>query len=390
MSFSWNPVNFSAKTLVFIDANLEAYQYLASGVLDQLEVRILDPEENGIFAITTQLQKFAAISGAIDAVHIFSHGSPGQLQLGSIILNSQTVEQYKRWLQQWQSCLGDEADLLIYGCNVAAGDGLSFVQQLSELTGANVAASVDLTGSSAKGGNWKLEVTTGEIKATAALKDEVMASYSGVLEIRTVTSATDDNNPGSLRNVIAQANSGDTIVFASSLANQTITLTQGEIRINPGKNITIDGANAANLTISGNNASRIFLIDANVVTSTNATIKNLKLVNGYVNPNAGAGPTNDSTKGRGGAIAGTDEASLTVENVEFNNNVADLGGGAIYMAWNSNLSVNNSKFNGNQAIAGNDERGAGAIAFVSPGTFTVRNSDFTNNRGIVGGAINSL
>jgi predicted outer membrane repeat protein len=390
MSFSDNATNFSAKTLVFIDANLEGYQYLASGVLDQVEVRILDPEQNGILAVTTELQKFAAFSGAIDAVHIFSHGSPGEVQLGSSILNSQTLEQYKNCLQQWQSLLSDDADLLIYGCNVASGDGVDFVQQLSELTGANVAASVDLTGNSAKGGNWELEVKMGEIKATAVLKPEVMASYEGVLAIRTVTSAADDNNPGSLRNAIAAANSGDTIVFDSSLAGQTITLTQGEIRINPGKNITIDGANAANLTISGNNASRIFLIDANVATSTNATIKNLKLVNGYVNPNAGAAPMNDSTKGRGGAIAGADEATLTVENVEFNNNVADLGGGAIYMAWNSNLSVNNSKFNANKAIAGNDERGAGAIAFLSPGNFTVRNSDFTNNRGIVGGAINSL
>ena len=280
MSYSWNQTNFAAKTLVFIDANLEAYKYLASGVLDQVEVRILDAEQNGIFAMTTELQKFAAISGAIDAVHIFSHGNPGELQLGSSTLNEQTLPEYKSCLQQWQSCLSDEAELLIYGCNVAAGDGVGFVQQLSELTGANVAASVDLTGSSAKGGNWNLEVTTGEIKATAVLQDEVMASYSGVLQILTVTSAADDDNPGSLRSVIAQANSGDTIAFDSSLANQTITLTRGEIRINPGKNITIDGASAANLTISGNNASRIFLIDANVATSTNATIKNLKLING--------------------------------------------------------------------------------------------------------------
>ncbi|HBE53415.1 MAG TPA: hypothetical protein DDW76_32840, partial [Cyanobacteria bacterium UBA11369] len=390
MSFSWNATNLDSKTLVFIDANIEGYQYLASGVLDKVEVRILDPEQNGIFAVTTELQKFAAISGAIDAVHIFSHGNPGEVQLGSSSLNSQTLEEYKSWLQQWQSCLGDRADLLIYGCNVAAGEGVGFVQRLSKLTGANVAASVDLTGNSAKGGNWELEAKTGEIKATAVLKPEVMASYGGVLQIRTVTSATDDDNPGSLRNAIAQANSGDTIVFDSSLANQTITLTKGEIRINPGKNITIDAANAANLTISGNNASRIFLVDANVVTSTNATIKNLKLVNGYVNANTGAGPTNESTKGRGGAIAGADEATITVENVEFNNNVADLGGGAIYTAWNSNLTVNNSKFKANQAIAGNDERGAGAIAFVSPGNLTIRNSDFEDNRGIVGGAINSL
>ena len=389
MSLSLNAT--ALKTFVFIDANLENYQHLTSGVVDEVEVRVLAKQQNGIVAVTNELQKFADTSGSIDAIHILSHGSEAQLQLGSATLNPETLEQYKSLLQRWKSLLSDEADLLIYGCNVAAGEGASFVQQLGELTGANVAASVDLTGSSAKGGNWNLAFQSGQISASAALKDEVIASYDGVLQIRTVTTAADDSlNPGSLRSVIAAATAGDTIVFDSSLANQTITLTSGEIRIDPGKNITIDGANAANLTLSGNNASRVFLVDANIGISTNATIKNLKIVNGYVNASSGAGPTNDSTRGRGGAIAGADEATLAIENVEFNNNVADLGGGAIYTAWNSNLSVINSKFDGNQAIAGNDERGAGAIAFVSPGTFTVRNSEFTNNRGIVGGAINSL
>jgi hypothetical protein len=40
--------------------------------------------------------------------------------------------------------------------------------------------------------------------------------------IITVTN-TNDNGPGSLRSAIAQANSGDTIKFASNLNNQKIT-----------------------------------------------------------------------------------------------------------------------------------------------------------------------
>lgn len=53
---------------------------------------------------------------------------------------------------------------------------------------------------------------------------------------------------------------------------------------------------------------------------------------------------------------------LTVENSQFNNNVASLGGGAIFGAYEGTVTVSGSKFDSNTATAGNDERGAGAIA----------------------------
>ena len=192
-----------------------------------------------------------------------------------------------------------------------------------------------------------------------------------------LVTTTADSGTGSLRAAIASATAGSTIQFAANLANQTITLTSGQIEIAAGRNITIDGSTAAGLTISGNNSSRIFWVKSNQDFPTTITFKNLSLVNGYTAEN-------------GGAIRGEHKANLTVENVKFQNNVADKGGGAIYSAWENQLTVNSSQFNGNKATAGNDERGAGAIAFVSSGNFTVRNSSFTNNQGINGGAINSL
>jgi predicted outer membrane repeat protein len=186
-----------------------------------------------------------------------------------------------------------------------------------------------------------------------------------------------DNGAGSLRAAIASAQPGDTIAFNPSLANQTITLTSGQIEIPPGRNLIIDGSAAPNLTISGNNASRIFFLNANVSVSTNLTIRNLTLSNAYTNQ-------------RGGAILTADQAQLTLDTVTFRNNVADRGGGAVFANWNTNLIVSNSRFENNVATAGNDERGAGAIGFLSPGILRVTNSDFVGNRGINGAAINSL
>jgi predicted outer membrane repeat protein len=200
-------------------------------------------------------------------------------------------------------------------------------------------------------------------------KDEIMA----IIQVKSAA----DSGQGSLRAAIAAAKSGDTIQFASSLANQTIRLTSGQITIPPGKNLIIDGAGAPNLTISGNNASTILFVNSNQDAVTNVTVKNLTLANAY-------------TAAQGGAILGEYKANITVDNVKFSKNTADKGGGAIFTKWDTNLTVLNSQFDGNVAVKGNDERGAGAIAFVSPGNFIVRNSSFTNNQGINGGAINSL
>ncbi len=188
---------------------------------------------------------------------------------------------------------------------------------------------------------------------------------------------TQDSGAGSLRDAVSQAQPGDIIQFSTTLANQTITLTSGEIVINPGQNITIDGTGVAGLQISGNNASRIFHLNSTSVTNGRLTVRNLTLTNAYTNE-------------LGGAIRTEHQGRLTVENVRFANNVADQGGGAIFGAFEGDVTVINSQFDSNRATAANSERGAGAIAFFGTGNLTVQGSSFTNNVGINGGAINSL
>src|SRR5712691_4688912 len=76
-----------------------------------------------------------------------------------------------------------------------------------------------------------------------------------VLSMLTVTNPADSGD-GSLRAAIAAAQSGDQIVFDTSLNGQTITLTSGELAID--KSLDIEGLGADRLTVSGNDASRIF------------------------------------------------------------------------------------------------------------------------------------
>src|SRR5262249_40581807 len=77
----------------------------------------------------------------------------------------------------------------------------------------------------------------------------------------TVTSYM-DSGAGSLRAEIAAANPGDTIIFASSTAPQTITLNSSDLVIN--KSLTIQGPGAGQLTLSGAGSlynSRLFEVD---------------------------------------------------------------------------------------------------------------------------------
>ena len=72
----------------------------------------------------------------------------------------------------------DSGDLLLYGCNVGAGaSGQQFVESLAQLTGADVAASDDVTGGVAVGGDWELESVTGLIESVIPVGDVALQQY---------------------------------------------------------------------------------------------------------------------------------------------------------------------------------------------------------------------
>ncbi|MEH2379699.1 MAG: DUF4347 domain-containing protein [Nostoc sp.] len=166
--------------LVFIDPQVEKYQNLVAGVLPNTTVIVLDADQNGI----EQISQVLATHRVINSLHIVSHGAPGQVYLGNSQLSHETLNRYAWELMDWANVLSADAQLLLYGCEVGqTQQGKAFVQRLSELTGAVVAASDDLTGSTALGGDWELEVSTGAIVPTLAFEAEVMTAYASVLGV---------------------------------------------------------------------------------------------------------------------------------------------------------------------------------------------------------------
>ena len=145
--------------LVFIDSATPDYQVLLddllvqSGANRQIDVVMLDADRDGIEQITETLQGYQDVN----AIHIISHGDDGTVGLGSTQFSASNLSTYQQQLQSWNLYLDVDADILIYGCNLAeSASGQSLIDQISTLTGADIAASDDLTGHSNLGGDWKL------------------------------------------------------------------------------------------------------------------------------------------------------------------------------------------------------------------------------------------
>lgn len=146
--------------IVFINDNVQDYQQLAAGVRDGVEVVVLDHTKDGLQQMLAALQD----RGPVEAIHLVTHGAAGQIDLGTARITGATVNDFSAGLAQLGQALGEHGDLLIYGCDVAQGsDGAAFVERLAALTGADVAASSDITGAAVFGGDWELEVQAGAI-----------------------------------------------------------------------------------------------------------------------------------------------------------------------------------------------------------------------------------
>ena len=177
------------RELVFVDASVEDYDRLlldlfgdADGTTRSVEVVMLDGGRDGL----DQISEALAERDRLDAVHVIAHGSEGRVELGSSVLDASALDTRREEITAWGAALTDEADLLFYGCNFAgSAEGKELVSALAETTGADIAASDDLTGAAALGGDWDLEVRVGEIETASGVSAAGAAAWQGVLDITT-------------------------------------------------------------------------------------------------------------------------------------------------------------------------------------------------------------
>ncbi|MDH4369957.1 MAG: DUF4347 domain-containing protein, partial [Nitrospira sp.] len=212
--------------IVFLSPSVRDYQQLLDGISPNVEVIILDPARDGV----QQMAETLAGRTGIDAIHLIGEGTEAEMHLGASFLTQESIStRYAEQFQQIGQSLSGDADVLIYGCNFGRGPGgLSAIQTLADLTGADIAASTDRTGHISEYANWQLEISTGFIESSIVIGQATQETWEGVLATYTVTN-TNDAGAGSLRQAIINANvdaGTDTIDFNIAGAGpHTITLT---------------------------------------------------------------------------------------------------------------------------------------------------------------------
>ncbi|BFM16385.1 hypothetical protein R50073_25680 [Maricurvus nonylphenolicus] len=428
--------------VIVIDKATPDYQTLLEAIHPSpdthYQLLFLDDQQSGIEQISDFLSKQSA--GSINALHLISHGDSQGLQLGNQWFDNQALTNHSNMIQQWQPAFSQDADILIYGCDLAATvQGQSLIQELATLTATDIAASSDLTGSSDLGGDWDLEFQLGELDTISLSIIDTGTVWSGLLATYTVNTTADtiDVNVGdglaldasgntSLRAAIMEANF-DAAADDITLPTGTYTLTLGSAFDNAGsqgdldilQDLTINGTGATNTIINGGGIDRIFDIRN---AGTDFVLNNTTLTGGSADGNG---------SGDGGAIYIDTDSTANLNQVIIDSNLANKGAGifnlgilditeAIFnsngnagtqlggaIANYNNASVTQVTFTANQAVDGaalyehntaidlkvenstlssNIASGNGGGIYAN-GTVTILNSTFTLNDANVGGGI---
>jgi hypothetical protein len=240
-------------------------------------------------------------------------------------------------------------------------------------------------------------------------------SSAGTAQAAITVTSQADSGGGSLRQALAEAPPGETIVVPAG----TYTLTSEPLKIE--KSVTITGHSAADTTIRAGKPFRVFSIfgpldatisgvtirDGNIVGTVgqgagifsikaNLTVRDSVLTNNVINVNGGAGESGGVAEG---AAIWANEGSVSLTNSTVNNNIATAvgasekhggiaEGGGIWAA-EANVIVASSSLSGNrldaragQGAANTEQSGGIAEAggvWMTDGNLSLRDSQLSSN-----------
>ncbi|MCA9048705.1 MAG: DUF4347 domain-containing protein, partial [Planctomycetaceae bacterium] len=427
-----NAETVNAVELVVIDPSVAGYQQLLDDLQSQqdrtFEVLLLNPREDGVAQISDALRSLEGVS----AIHLISHAEDGEILLGTGVLSRQTFDRYAAELLTWNSSLNQGADLLIYGCDLAADpSGRELLGMLNAVLNADVAGSDDATGNENFGGDWDLEYAIGEVKTDVVFSAGLQQSWLGKLNSITVTTTADTINSGdgltSLREAIIQANAGaggDTILLGAgtyvlsragegedAAATGDLDISKSVSIVGGGPGVTIIDASGFSgspdrvvhifggitvsiegITITGGGGvegAGVFIDGgATVNISQSAIVANdtggndgggVYIKDGTVTMTDVTIADNSATGKSGGGIF--NHGTLTLDRVTISGNTATNGGGVQSRTAASSVLMTNVTISGNTAT----NKGGG---IETNRDITIVNSTIAFNKGADGGGIN--
>ncbi|MFH7242047.1 MAG: DUF4347 domain-containing protein [Spirulina sp.] len=302
------PTQDRISELVIVDGSLlQADLPLTLAPHQQLVVLEADPD-HALTAIAQALRPYRNLA----AVHLIAHGQPGHLYLGHTDVDSPWLLQHRPEIQTWRRALRPQADLLIYGCEVAQGTiGEDLLNTWRRVLPVDVAAADIPIGGVALGGSSQLEQRRGSIE-TASLTG--LDTWPILLKQITVTAAA-DHGPGTLREAILQANrTPEDDRISLETIHDTIALAAPLPPI--AGNLVLVGND--DTVISGEKQHRVLVVNQGEV-----TLQNLTIANGLASGDDGLDGTGGSA-GLGGGLL-INDGTVTLSTVRFVDNQA-IGG----------------------------------------------------------------
>lgn len=338
------------REVAFVDSSVEDFQTLVDGIKDGVEIFVFDGSKGGVDQITSILQN----QTNIDAIHILSHGSTGEITLGTDKLNSDTLDDYNEQLQIIKDSLSENGDILLYGCNVAKdGSGQEFIEALANLTQADISASDDITGDSALGGDWNLEVSNGNIETTTL----EYKNYSSTLADVTYT----ENDPAKLvaSNIVINSGSnfsGGYVDF--SLSSSTSSETLSLVKVNTASTVNSEISIVNNSVYIGNGSAAVLVgsIDS-VYNGENGQKLRINFSNTFAN-----GTFSDTTATQTGTVV--DLTGWTVYLQQLKLGQSGTAGTSTIDGWNTPIDSTPTPSNPNnvsQVSRGDDYDPSGAV-----------------------------
>ncbi|MDH5444944.1 MAG: DUF4347 domain-containing protein [Gammaproteobacteria bacterium] len=290
-----------ASEVIFIDENVPDYDELMADLAgkDHIDIYILDTSLDGVHQISAVLENYQDL----DAIHLVSHGDEEGLYLGNSSLTNDTLDSYRDTITGWQSALSEQADLLIYGCDVASSEeGLNLLESLNVLTGTDIAASDDITGHADLGGDWDLEFQSGIVETNLAFSEALQQDWVGILP---PNNAPVNSVPGTQTTVTDipitfSSGNGNLISVSdadSDIPDVTISVTNGTITLSQttGLSITAGADGSSSITVNGAYADINAALDGMVYTPTSSwTGTDTLTIYTYDNGFGGGGPLSDT------------------------------------------------------------------------------------------------
>ncbi|MFT5881512.1 MAG: hypothetical protein ACI86X_002655, partial [Moritella sp.] len=132
-----------ARELVIVDANVPDKQLFFQHIKPGVDIIEINADQDGLMQIANILVNYQDL----DALHLISHADNGVIYLGNSQITELRLKQEVSALSALNHALKENADLLLYGCNLGNGTaGNSLLELISSTAHVDVAASNNLTG----------------------------------------------------------------------------------------------------------------------------------------------------------------------------------------------------------------------------------------------------